>query len=273
MQNENIYTMKQPELGKRISELRKSKGFTQEELVEKCNINVRTIQRIEAGEVAPRNFTIRTILEALGMDADAFFGTSIHEEKILTLSKQESSRLGLSWIGGIFFTVFALLGVIVESMIWDYEEPMDGELVYLSIYGILTLGSLFFFLRGYKILGDLWKNTLLSSATYVYFISECLLILAAIIFAAFEFEGTFAEISAGIPILIIIGIAEILVGVGVLKLREQLGDFAFVIGIIKIINGALFISIIISFVAIFLIFPVLIMEVVFLYLAAQKLSK
>lgn len=46
MINKNIHTMKQPELGKRISELRKEKGLTQEELVEKCNINVRTIQRI-----------------------------------------------------------------------------------------------------------------------------------------------------------------------------------------------------------------------------------
>ncbi|MCS5489833.1 helix-turn-helix domain-containing protein [Algoriphagus limi] len=47
--------MKQPELGKKISELRKAKGMTQEELVEKCNLNVRTIQRIEAGEVTPRS--------------------------------------------------------------------------------------------------------------------------------------------------------------------------------------------------------------------------
>jgi transcriptional regulator with XRE-family HTH domain len=30
--------MKQPELKKKISELRKDKGLTQEELVEKCNI-------------------------------------------------------------------------------------------------------------------------------------------------------------------------------------------------------------------------------------------
>jgi transcriptional regulator with XRE-family HTH domain len=60
--------MKQPELGKKISELRKAKGLTQEELVEKCNIGVRTIQRIEAGEVTPRSYTIKTILAALEAD-------------------------------------------------------------------------------------------------------------------------------------------------------------------------------------------------------------
>ncbi|OUS19152.1 transcriptional regulator, partial [Nonlabens dokdonensis] len=37
--------MNQPELGNYIAQLRKEQGLTQEELVEKCNINVRTIQR------------------------------------------------------------------------------------------------------------------------------------------------------------------------------------------------------------------------------------
>jgi transcriptional regulator with XRE-family HTH domain len=273
MKNENLYTMKQPELGKRILELRKSKGFTQEELVEKCNINVRTIQRIEAGEVSPRNFTIRTILEALGVDVDAFFEPTIHEKATKTSTQEQNNQLQISWIGGIFFAVFALLGVVVESMIWDYDEPIEGELVYLSIYGILLLGSLFFFLRGYKILGDLWNNKTLSIATYVYFVSEFLLILTAIVFVVFEFDSTFAQMSLGIPSIVVIGIAELLVGLGILKLKEEFGSFAQVIGIMKIVNGALFITFILSFIAVFLVFPVLIMEIIFLYLASQKLSK
>jgi transcriptional regulator with XRE-family HTH domain len=61
----NTMKMKQPDLGKKIAELRKARGFTQEELVEKCNLSVRTLQRIESGEVAPRSHTIRVIFEAL----------------------------------------------------------------------------------------------------------------------------------------------------------------------------------------------------------------
>ena len=57
--------MKQPELGRKIAELRKAKGFTQEELVEMCNLSVRTLQRIESGEVLPRSHTIRVIFAAL----------------------------------------------------------------------------------------------------------------------------------------------------------------------------------------------------------------
>jgi len=60
--------MKQPELGKKIAELRQLKGLTQEELVNECNINVRTLQRIEAGEVTPRNYTIKRIFEVLDYD-------------------------------------------------------------------------------------------------------------------------------------------------------------------------------------------------------------
>jgi len=57
--------MKQPELGKKIADLRKAQGLTQEELVERCNVSVRTLQRIESGEVEPRSHTIRVIFAAL----------------------------------------------------------------------------------------------------------------------------------------------------------------------------------------------------------------
>ena len=63
--------MKQPELGKKIADLRKARGFTQEELVEKCKLNVRTLQRIESGEVMPRTYTIRLIFEALEVPIDS----------------------------------------------------------------------------------------------------------------------------------------------------------------------------------------------------------
>ncbi|MGE4567622.1 MAG: multiprotein-bridging factor 1 family protein [Bacteroidales bacterium] len=60
--------MKQPELGLKILDVRQTKGLTQEELVTLCNINVRTLQRIESGEVEPRGSTIRLISKALDFD-------------------------------------------------------------------------------------------------------------------------------------------------------------------------------------------------------------
>jgi transcriptional regulator with XRE-family HTH domain len=68
--------MTQPDLGKRIAEIRKAKGFTQEELVEKCNLNVRTLQRIESGEAAPRIYTLKAISAALDYNANDLFEIS-----------------------------------------------------------------------------------------------------------------------------------------------------------------------------------------------------
>jgi len=68
--------MNQPELGKKIADLRKSKGFTQEELVEKCNLNVRTLQRIESGEVTPRIYSLKMIFAALDYNSTDLYEIS-----------------------------------------------------------------------------------------------------------------------------------------------------------------------------------------------------
>lgn len=81
--------IQQPELGKKIADYRKVKGLTQEELVEKCNLSVRTLQRIEAGEVTPRTYTIKLIFEALEISIDNSFDTNLMDNKGLTLKRLE----------------------------------------------------------------------------------------------------------------------------------------------------------------------------------------
>jgi len=61
-------TMNQPDLGLKVSELRQAKGFTQEQLAEKCEVSPRTIQRIESGEVDPRAYTLQCLSNALEFD-------------------------------------------------------------------------------------------------------------------------------------------------------------------------------------------------------------
>ncbi|PXX23726.1 helix-turn-helix domain-containing protein [Arenibacter sp. ARW7G5Y1] len=55
-------------IAKKISEMRKSKRLTQEELAEQSNINIRTIQRIESGESEPRGKTLNLICDVLQID-------------------------------------------------------------------------------------------------------------------------------------------------------------------------------------------------------------
>ena len=162
--------MKQPELGKKILELRKSKGLTQEELVEKCNINVRTIQRIEAGEVTPRSYTVKTILEALEVDSNFIFQSDSQKNEI-QFTKQEKNQLNISWITGIFFLVLSVVGIILEFYEWN-DSTSNIQLIYRIPFNILYLITLIFFIRGYHMLGKHFQKMSLVNSVYAYFVIE-----------------------------------------------------------------------------------------------------
>ena len=70
--------------------------------------------------------------------------------------------------------------------------------------------------------------------------------------------------------IFLLGVSELVLGLGVLKLKEDLGSFALVIGILKIINGAMLMTILLSLIALFLVIPVLILELVFIFNISQK---
>ncbi len=55
-------------IGKKISESRKMKGLTQEDLAEMSKMNLRTIQRIENSDNIPRGKTLKQICEVLAID-------------------------------------------------------------------------------------------------------------------------------------------------------------------------------------------------------------
>ena len=56
------------DFGKQLLKIRKARGLTQAEVAEKCNVTVRTIQRIESGTVIPRSSTVKIISESLEVD-------------------------------------------------------------------------------------------------------------------------------------------------------------------------------------------------------------
>lgn len=52
-------------IGKRIKEIRKSKNMAQKELAYTCELDISTMNRIEAGVYIPRITTLKTIANAL----------------------------------------------------------------------------------------------------------------------------------------------------------------------------------------------------------------
>lgn len=132
--------MKQPELGKKISELRKAKGLTQEELVEKCNLNVRTIQRIEAGEVTPRSYTVKALFEALDYQWEEL-KSEFSEE-----NQKVPSFFYLAFASGMlyFFLAFFEIGMEYELIEGDGQPNATSwlgvKIATFITYSIFILG-------------------------------------------------------------------------------------------------------------------------------------
>ena len=71
-------------IGKKISDTRKLKGFTQEELAELSKVNLRTIQRIENNKNEPRGKTLNLICDVLQIDkADLQELNELHQRKTI----------------------------------------------------------------------------------------------------------------------------------------------------------------------------------------------
>jgi len=89
------------QLGKRIRELRKAKGWTQQELAERADLDYKYLGAVERGE---RNLTIdnvQKVADGLGLDAHQLFlftekgeqsSEKVTEAKIRDLLKQSDSE-------------------------------------------------------------------------------------------------------------------------------------------------------------------------------------
>ena len=102
-------------IGNYIKEKRLQKGMTQEELALKCDITVRTVQRIEAGEVDPRSYTLQVIASALEVDFQELVNidaTAATEDR----STNESYWLALLHCSGI------LVLIIPTIIIWTLKK-------------------------------------------------------------------------------------------------------------------------------------------------------
>jgi transcriptional regulator with XRE-family HTH domain len=64
---EKLYTKEIKEVGLKIKNLRESKALTQQGLADLCEVDIRTIQRIEKGEFGFGLHILFAIAEALGV--------------------------------------------------------------------------------------------------------------------------------------------------------------------------------------------------------------
>jgi transcriptional regulator with XRE-family HTH domain len=140
-----------------VKEGRMAKGYTQKELSDLSNISIRSIQRIENGDILPRNYTLKTLAGILDQPFEKFAKIlqpqssgekeimGIGTEKTPALSINKRQRIILS--AGICLTViFLSLAFIAQSS--RFPETDFELLVFSAIVLLLLTGILFF----------LWRN-------------------------------------------------------------------------------------------------------------------
>lgn len=101
--------------GELIKQLRLKKGITQEELAARTELSVRTIQRIESGEVDPRAFTLQAIASVLDVDFETFTET------------EEYSDTGSKWLPLLHLSGLLLM-IVPPIIVWILKRDKVKEM-------------------------------------------------------------------------------------------------------------------------------------------------
>ncbi len=142
--------MDKTSIAKKIIHFRKLRGVTQEILAEATGLNVRTIQRIESGEVDPRLYTLKSIAEALNVNL---------EELLPEPTQHELNQLAVLQITPAAFFLFPVIGnVLLPFIFWMLKreevnginkhgkEILNSQLTYsliIATIGVLQMGLIF----------------------------------------------------------------------------------------------------------------------------------
>lgn len=268
--------MKQPYLGNKIVELRKQKGLTQEDLVEKCNINVRTIQRIEAGETTPRMHTIKMIFDALGLPYEKVFKAEYQEgrfDKLLGIFPNNIEQtLNFSLVAGIVYFIIGFFEVGFYSSYLNDSFSVTNwyETNYwIHIPIIITVLITFsFFMRGFVLIGNYYKNNMVEFTAFMMLITNVILEISSIIFMNNSPVLEYILLSKSVTI----GIIMILFGIGIFRLKSHFGDLSLATGLLEITTGVCLVSVVLSYLGLVLLIPLELLELILLNKVISKIK-
>lgn len=264
--------MQQPDLGKRLTALRKEKNLTQEELVEISHVSVRTIQRIEAGEVVPRISTVKILLKALGQSPEQFFNSKedlMQDQPTLHL---KSNPLLLSVVAGaIYLTLEIILSVM--DVAW-LTKTADWEPWINFIYIGLTLAMMMayaLFIGGFIKLSTVFENGLLKVGSY-------LMLMAIVATGMLDIFTLWADDTERLGLSymtasVVVGSLSLIFGIGLIRLQDGMGELSRIAGILEIIIGCSLITVLLFFIGYVVMIPAVIIEILVLYRGYEYLSK
>lgn len=221
------------QIGKKINNLRLLRGWTQKELAERIKVDVRTIQRIEAGDVYPRTYTLRLICEVLN--------TTFEELSSELSDASQKRRLPalywkymFGWIGAVSLSSLSVVMIVLLYVIKEYDLYFKIVITTITTFHWTCFLLLF---RGYFYMGAEKKKDILRIAC-IY-----LLIPLVTISDAFTFINVINNQIPwyqGIPGFLL-GTAYIIWGVVLVITKLQDKILANLGGAVQIISGILLI--------------------------------
>lgn len=265
--------MQQPELGIRLTALRKEKNLTQEELVTKSNVSVRTIQRIEAGEVMPRISTVKILLEALGHSYESFIKTThtMETPSRSTLPAYKNTVLIAAIAGAMYLVTEIIMGAM--DIAWVMSEN-DWDLwtnyVYIALAFVLVI-SYTLFARGFIALSAVFENTLLRIGSYAMIAAVTGLTLLDV-FSIFtkDFENLLVPYASA---FVLMGALTIVFGVALIRLQDGMGELSRIAGLLEIVLGITLITVVLFFLSYIIMVPTIVVEILVLYRGYEYLSR
>ena len=266
--------MQQPELGRRLTALRKAKNLTQEELVDKSHVSVRTIQRIEAGEVLPRIITVKILLSALEESYESFLAKPIpaqQPQKDVLLTPNPNIVLIAAIAGAVYLVSEISLGVL--DMIWITDHSNWGfriKAIYTGLTVVMLL-SFALFARGFITLGTVFENRLLKAVSYM-------LVVATIGKGVWDVATLSVEEVEQLWLpyggaAMIFGALSIGFGISLLRLQDSMGQLSRIAGLLEIVLGCTLVTVVLFFLTYVILIPAVVVEIVVLYRGYEYLSR
>lgn len=264
--------MQQPDLGKRLTALRKEKNLTQEELVEVSHVSVRTIQRIEAGEVLPRVSTVKILLTAMGKSHEQFFNPKEDVMQNQPTPQFNRSPLLISVIAG---TIYLIVEIILSAMDFAWlTKKSDWDQWISFVYIGLTISMIIaytLFMWGFIKLSTVFENGLLKAGS-------CLMMIAVLAMGIMDISTLWAEDTEGLGLpymtaSVVVGSLTLIFGIGLIRLQDGMGELSRIAGVLEIIIGSALITVILFFIGYVVMIPAVIVEILVLYRGYEYLSK
>ncbi len=170
--------------------------------------------------------------------------------------------------------IFGIINLIITIPILAIEvlkslKIITGEyVVFYVIAYLIYIVTYVLFIRGFVLVGKKLDLSFLINMSH-------LLIVGSIIWTVIQmFTPIFPQLEGllyQIIVLFVFGAISIPFGISLLKLKKKFGGIATGAGVLNIIIGASLVTVLLSFIGVFLFFPAYILEIILLFNASKKL--